>query len=208
MHAPRVMRVSLSGKRKSLRCFETYGCHNTPPNTEISAAIGRLVGSDISRAFPRQQDHPMTLPSCKATITLRVTRVRIRVKDHPLSNSSPAGGHSGPGGPHSPSEQSGPTESTYHSWGVYSFIKRRATAGLHNEIMLYQQIGRPDLWSKVSFSLQMAFSRYCRSFMTRQPLQGACKTACSTGNGIGPTANHSSDWHASGSRQYSDFSLY
>jgi hypothetical protein len=23
--------------------------------------------------------------------------------------------------------------------------------------MLYQQIGRPDLWSKVSFSLQMAF---------------------------------------------------
>jgi hypothetical protein len=26
MHAPRVMRVSLSGKRKSLCCFETNGC--------------------------------------------------------------------------------------------------------------------------------------------------------------------------------------
>lgn len=43
----------------------------------------------------------------------------------------------------------------------------------------------------------MTFLRYCRSFMTCRPLQGACKTPCSTGNGIGPTANHSSDWHAS-----------
>jgi hypothetical protein len=64
MHAPWVMRVSISGKCKSLSCFESHGFQNTRPNIEISAAIGRFRGSDISRALPRQQDNP---PSNDAT---------------------------------------------------------------------------------------------------------------------------------------------
>src|SRR5277367_300537 len=119
-----------------------------PPNTEISAAIGRLVGCDISRAFPRQQDHPMTLPSCKATITLRVTRVRTRVKDHPLSNSSPAGGTRVQAVRIPRRSRVVRRKAPALPGASILLLSAGATAGLHNEIMLYQRIGHPDLWSK------------------------------------------------------------
>jgi hypothetical protein len=92
----------------------------------------------------------MALPSCNATITLRVTGVRIRVKDHAFKKLKPCRRAIG-----SIRRSAFPVGAEWSDEKHLPFLGRLflllsagATAGLHNETMLYQQIGHPDLWPK------------------------------------------------------------
>jgi hypothetical protein len=135
----------------------------------------------------------MALPSCNATITLRVTRVRTRVKDHAFKKLKPCRRQIGSIKAVRIPRRSRVVRRKAPAFlgASIPFIKRRGHRGSAQRDRALPADRPPRSLAKVSFSLQMTFLWYCRSFMTCRPLQGACKTPCCTGNGMGPTANHS-----------------
>ena len=110
-----VMRVSVFRQTKSHSVVLKHADTITHrPIPEVSAAIGWLVGAVTCLVCFLASE--TNLPSndatkLQATIALRVTRVRTRVKDHAFSKLKPCRRQSGPsGGPYSPSEQSVPVK--------------------------------------------------------------------------------------------------